>query len=97
MQVLFYHKEVNNNNDGESTMITVDVACELTSSVNIVDLVPNTEYYISVIAYTSVGSGAVANLSEATSSKFKHMSIHTSTGTHTHHIILPVNFNTLEF
>ena len=73
MQVSYIPQEKKNDNDsGESTMIiVVDVGCELTSSVDIVNLIPNTEYHINVKAYTSVGAGAVANMLVTTSNERK--------------------------
>ena len=52
--------------NGETIVITVDD--EMTLLADLVNLIPNMEYHISVIAYTSVGAGTVANLSVTTTS-----------------------------
>ena len=78
MQVTYNpHKKKNDTDNGESIAIVVGVGCELTSSVDIINLIPNTEYHIGVTAYTSIGAGAIANLLVTTSNeigKFNHNS-----------------------
>lgn len=48
----------------------------MTLSVDIDNLTPNTEYHIGVMAYTSVGPGAVANLSMTTTSNGQSKYVH---------------------
>ena len=56
-----------NSDNGESTLVN-DVGNELTPFLKMDNLLPNTEYHISVTAYTNVGPGTVANLSVTTTS-----------------------------
>ena len=67
MQISFNPEDDKDNNNGKS--IVVDAENNLNLFVDIVDLMPNTEYHISVIAYTSVGPGVAANLSVTTSTE----------------------------
>ena len=64
-------KEESDDDNGGSTIVNIDVGNETTSSVDIDELMPNTEYHITVTAYTSVGPGGVANLSVTTASTEK--------------------------
>ena len=59
----------NDNSDSRRSTLVNNVENELTPFLNMVNLLPNTEYHISVTAHTNVGPGAVANLSVTTTSK----------------------------
>ena len=68
-QVSYY--PVNEESSEGFTIVSIDEGNETTSSVDIDNLFPNTEYYITITAYTSVGPGGVANLSVNTTSTEK--------------------------
>ena len=67
MQVSYIHHDLENK-DGFSNEKYIDIKAdnESTLSTDLDDLIPNTEYHISVIAYTSAGPGVAANLSVTT-------------------------------
>jgi len=56
---------MNDNYSGESIVVN-DVENEPTLVVYLLNLIPNTKYHVSVVAYTSVGPGEAANLSVTT-------------------------------
>ena len=63
---------VNNKNDisgNDESILVNGVGNELNPFLKMDNLLPNTEYRISVTAYTDVGPGAVANLSVTTTTK----------------------------
>ena len=61
------------SDNGETIVITVDD--EMTLLANLVNLIPNMKYHISVVAYTSVGPGTAANLSVTTTSNENMISV----------------------
>ena len=58
----------NDNSDNRKSILVNDVENELTPFLKMDNLLPNTEYHISVTAYTNVGPGTLANLSVTTTS-----------------------------
>jgi len=54
------------NNYSEESIVVNDVENESTLVVYLLNLIPNTKYHVSVVAYTNVGPGEAANLSVTT-------------------------------
>jgi len=67
VQVSYVHHDLENKDGfGNEKHIDIKAENESTLSTDLDDLIPNIEYHISVIAYTSIGPGVAANLSVTT-------------------------------